>query len=164
MWFFCNFRAIATISIPQYLKNFGYLCFTETIFSICLFSLQSEGLGFDRLQQQQALPFQYFCPLLGNFFQKTTIKQFLCLWTKCGRESHREQKAVITIGCSFCKPGLKNMVPECDHYIAISKHKWSPLAHMSHPYKMMIHRKDYHLLLLLIIFFPYMPDICWGIC
>lgn len=65
MWFFCNFRAIATISIPQYLKNFGYLCFTETIFSTCLFSLRNDGLGFDRLQQQQALPFQVFLSSFG---------------------------------------------------------------------------------------------------
>lgn len=125
MWFFYNFRVIATISIPQYLKNFGYLCFTGTTFSTCLFSLQSDGLGFGRLQQQQALPFQYFCSLLGDFLQETTIKQFLCLWTRCGSASHRQQKAVITIGCPSSKAGVKNVVPECDRYIAISKHKWS---------------------------------------
>lgn len=146
MWFFCNFRAIATISFPRYLKSFGYLCFSETIFSTCLFSLWSDRLGFGRLQQQQALPFQYFCPLLGNFLQEATVKQFLCLWMRGWGESHRQQKAGITIGCSFSKPVVKNVVPECDHYIAIRKHKWCPLANMSHPYTMTIHRKDYHLL------------------
>lgn len=155
MWFFYNFRTITTISIPQYLKNIEYLCFTEPTFSTCLFSLCSDGLGLGRLQQQQTFPFQYFCPLLGNFTQETTIEQFLHLWTRHGRESHRQWNAVVTVGCSFSKQGVINMVPECDHYIAISKHKWSPLANMSHPYIIMILINGYNLLLLL-FFFSYL--------
>lgn len=61
-------------------KKFGYLCFTDRIFS----NLWSDGTGLGGPQQQQAMPFQYFCPSLGDFIEETTRKQCLCTWKRCG--------------------------------------------------------------------------------
>lgn len=68
-------------------KKFGYLCFTDRIISTCLSNLWSDETGLGGLQQQQALPFQYFCPNLGNFTEETMAKQCLCICARCVRES-----------------------------------------------------------------------------
>lgn len=68
-------------------RKFGYLCFTDRIFFMCLSNLWSDGTGLGGLQQWQALPFQSFCPSLGNFIEGNHDKEFLCIWTRCVRES-----------------------------------------------------------------------------
>lgn len=50
----------------------------------------------------------------------------------------RQQKAVTSIGCSFHKHGVKNMLPECVLPLASTNEThWK----MFHPYIVMIHRE-----------------------
>lgn len=92
--FFSNLRAITTISIPWCWKKILDIFVSQIKSSPCAFPIYGTGLG--GLQQQQALPFQSFCPNLGNFIEETMTKQFLCIWTSCVRESQ--------------------IAKDCDHY------------------------------------------------
>lgn len=119
--------AFATISNPCYLRNSGYLFLTETVCSMYLFRLWSDGLWFGRLQDQLSLPFWYFCAQ-----QETAIKQFPCFMDKVW-EGKSDSKRLWPL-CSFHKHGVKNVLPECDQCIAVSKHKRDPLENVSFLY------------------------------